>query len=124
MIHKPSLVTEVRELPPEGGWARYEHTGRACVVCPCGLNTGWVVQRHAGALYTAHPRSTPRRHPDSTTKGTAVFATLLWLVVLAAAADLLLNDNPTAINGVLGAGAAALILTTATVALWRQDQRL
>lgn len=47
MIHRPQLVAEIRELPPQDGWARYEATGRATVVCPCGLNTGWIAKGDA-----------------------------------------------------------------------------
>lgn len=42
MRHDPHLVREIRELPPQDGWACYEGTGRACVVCCCGLCTGFI----------------------------------------------------------------------------------
>jgi hypothetical protein len=55
MIHHPTLVAEVRDLPPEDGWARHESTGRACVVCPCGLNTGFIGRAEAFPAFKDHP---------------------------------------------------------------------
>ncbi|HCA86363.1 MAG TPA: hypothetical protein DEQ61_13185 [Streptomyces sp.] len=50
-IHRPSIVNEARELPPTAdGWAQCEPTGRACVTCTCGLNTGFIA--HAQAVDT------------------------------------------------------------------------
>ncbi|MFD9445498.1 hypothetical protein ACFWBR_42365 [Streptomyces sp. NPDC060006] len=42
MRHRPLLVREIRELPPQDGWACYEGTGRACMVCSCGRTTGFI----------------------------------------------------------------------------------
>ncbi|MFM9653561.1 hypothetical protein ACKI1S_46745 [Streptomyces galilaeus] len=60
MIHHPHIVAEIRELPPEGGWARYESTGRACLVCSCGTVTGFVdkadVRRQAAEHPAAHTK--------------------------------------------------------------------
>ncbi|MGI3230581.1 hypothetical protein ACRJ4B_49850 [Streptomyces sp. GTA36] len=57
MIHHPSLVAEVRELPPEDGWARHEATGRACLVCCCGTVTGFVDKADALRVADEHPVS-------------------------------------------------------------------
>ncbi|MBP5862797.1 hypothetical protein QBA57_21380 [Streptomyces scabiei] len=57
MIHRPTLVSEIRELPPENGWACFEATGRACAVCHCGLNTGFVDK--AEALHAAKRHHVP-----------------------------------------------------------------
>jgi hypothetical protein len=56
VIHRPQLVAELRELPPEDGWARSEATGRACLVCPCGTNTGFTDQDTAAQQYVDHPQ--------------------------------------------------------------------
>ncbi|MCZ4611603.1 hypothetical protein O3S80_49245 [Streptomyces sp. Lzd4kr] len=56
MLHRPHLITEIRELPPQDGYARYERTGRATVVCPCGLNTGWIPRLDASAQARTHGR--------------------------------------------------------------------
>lgn len=54
-MHEPHLVPEIRTLAPdENGWARHEKTGRACAVCPCGLNTGFVDSRQATDAYRSH----------------------------------------------------------------------
>lgn len=57
MIHQPHLTAELRELPPEDGWACHEATGRACAVCPCGLNTGFIDKGEAARTYAEHPDS-------------------------------------------------------------------
>lgn len=54
MDHHVIVVTEMRDLEPEDGWARSEKTGRACVVCPCGLDTGFVPLAEASTLGQAH----------------------------------------------------------------------
>jgi hypothetical protein len=54
MLHQVHLVNELRELPPQDGWARHEATGRACVVCPCGLNTGFINAREACQQFNSH----------------------------------------------------------------------
>lgn len=47
-IHRPLKVAEVRPLSPTAdGWTRREPTGRAVVVCPCGLDTGFIDDRDA-----------------------------------------------------------------------------
>ncbi|MFM9563265.1 MULTISPECIES: hypothetical protein [Streptomyces] len=55
MIHSPTLVAEIRELPPEDGWARCEGTGRACFVCCCGLTTGFIDRAEAIRVAKEHP---------------------------------------------------------------------
>lgn len=55
MIHKPRTVAEIRDLPPENGWARVESTGRACTVCCCGLNTGFIDKPEARHIARQHP---------------------------------------------------------------------
>lgn len=54
MPHQPHLIPELRDLPPEEGWARCEPTGRACVVCQCGLNTGFIDARDACQQFSGH----------------------------------------------------------------------
>lgn len=63
MLHQLLIVAEIRELDPEDGWARHEATGRACVVCPCGLNTGFIQKTDAAQQYREHARPTPTRPP-------------------------------------------------------------
>ena len=53
-MHSPQIVVELRDLPPENGWACYERTGRACVVCPCGLDTGFIDKSAAIDAYRGH----------------------------------------------------------------------
>lgn len=54
MSHNPLLIVELRALEPVDGWSRSEHTGRACAVCPCGLNTGFIDKAEAGDAYRKH----------------------------------------------------------------------
>ena len=63
MLHQTLIVAEVRELAPADGWAQYEATGRACVVCPCGLNTGFTDKTDAAQQYREHAQLTPTRAP-------------------------------------------------------------
>ncbi|MET8824775.1 hypothetical protein ABZX40_17895 [Streptomyces sp. NPDC004610] len=56
-MHTPQITNEIRELAPVDGWASYEATGRACVVCPCGLNTGFIDKTTAAEVYREHPRT-------------------------------------------------------------------
>ncbi len=53
-MHHTQLITELRELPPEDGWLRAEGTGRACLVCTCGLNTGWIPKTDASSQARTH----------------------------------------------------------------------
>lgn len=54
-MHAARLIPEIRTLTPDAdGWARHEKTGRACAVCPCGLNTGFVDSGQASDAYRAH----------------------------------------------------------------------
>ncbi|MDX2667406.1 hypothetical protein [Streptomyces stelliscabiei] len=70
MIHRPVLIAEIRELPPEDGWTCHESTRRACVVCTCGLNTGFTDRAEATAVFKAHP-VTPQHQaePDNVPPG-------------------------------------------------------
>lgn len=43
--HHAYWNNELRPLPPEGDWARWEETGRARATCTCGLDTGWITTR-------------------------------------------------------------------------------
>lgn len=54
MVHRPLVVAEIRELPPQDGWACYERTGRACLVCHCGLNTGFIDKAETARLAQQH----------------------------------------------------------------------
>lgn len=54
MLHSVQIINEIRELPPENGTAQYEATGRACAVCPCGLNTGFIKAREACQQFNSH----------------------------------------------------------------------
>jgi hypothetical protein len=58
--------------------------------------------------------------PD--TKGTTVLAALGWLVT-AAATVAMIRGNPTAINGVIGAGFGSIVFTLGAWAMARQDRR-
>lgn len=59
MEHRIVAVAEVRDLEPEAGWVRSEKTGRACIVCPCGLNTGFV------SIQEAHDTGRAHAHNDA-----------------------------------------------------------
>jgi hypothetical protein len=56
-MHSPQIVVELRERPPEDGWACSESTGRACFVCTCGTTTGFVAKAEAIQAATEHPNS-------------------------------------------------------------------
>lgn len=66
MIHCPTLVFEIRDPPPEDGWACYERTGRACLVCPCGTTTGFIDRAEALRAARDHPVSTKGTHQPRT----------------------------------------------------------
>lgn len=70
MLHRLLIVAEIRETRPAEGWAQYEPTGQACVVCPCGLNTGFIPNAEAARQFREHtdanpPRGAVRIHPDT-----------------------------------------------------------
>jgi len=50
-------------------------------------------------------------------------AAFLWLAAALAAVDMVWGGNPTAVNGVVGGGIAAIFCTAAAV-LWRRLLRL
>lgn len=80
-MHHPLIVAEIRELTPEGGWRQYEPTGHACVVCPCGLNTGFIGKTEAATRYREHVQANPpagavRVHPE-TGEASSVLAAML-----------------------------------------------
>jgi hypothetical protein len=54
-VHSPQIVVELRELPPEDGWACAESTGRACFICTCGATTGFIDKTDALDAATGHP---------------------------------------------------------------------
>ncbi|GHI91289.1 hypothetical protein [Streptomyces olivaceus] len=69
MLHHLLIVAELREIAPQTEWAEHEATGRACVVCPCGLNTGFTDRDEAAVQYREHaqanqPVSAVRIHPE------------------------------------------------------------
>ena len=70
MLHRLLIVAELRETAPDGQWAQYEATGQACVVCPCGLNTGFIAKDQAAQQYREHARANQppaavRIHPET-----------------------------------------------------------
>lgn len=70
MLHRLLIVAELQEKKPVDGWAQYETTGRACVVCPCGLNTGFIDKTEAAQQYREHaqantPPAAVRIHPET-----------------------------------------------------------
>ncbi|MCX4780069.1 hypothetical protein [Streptomyces sp. NBC_01264] len=58
MIHKPVIVTMIRELDPVDGWAVNEDAGLATVACSCGINTGWIGKTDAARLWRDHTTPT------------------------------------------------------------------
>lgn len=40
--HNAAIIQQYRSGEPDGGWATYERTGVACLVCNCGTITGWL----------------------------------------------------------------------------------
>ncbi|RMB81288.1 hypothetical protein [Streptomyces shenzhenensis] len=90
MLHRLLIVAELQEKEPDDGWAQYQTTGRACVVCPCGFNTGFIPKAEAASQYRAHAdvaqalarqegtvteatRSTFRLHDDPLIRQAAVY---------------------------------------------------
>lgn len=73
-MHRPTIVTEIREVPSKNSWAAYKPTGRACVVCPCGLNTGFIASHAAGRTLAnhVHPRQTIEIHLRPTDLATSI----------------------------------------------------
>jgi hypothetical protein len=70
MLHRLLIVAELRQPQTDEQWAQYEPTGRACVVCPCGLNTGFIDKTEAAQQYRDHaranqPPSPVHIHPDT-----------------------------------------------------------
>lgn len=70
MLHRLLIVAELRQTQPDGQWAQYEATGRACIVCPCGLNTGFTDKNEAAQQYRDHahtnqPPAAVRIHPET-----------------------------------------------------------
>lgn len=70
MLHRLLIVAELQGKEPDGNWAQYEATGRACIVCPCGLNTGFIDKIEAAQQYREHadvnqPRAAVRVHPET-----------------------------------------------------------
>jgi hypothetical protein len=68
-MHHPTLVQEIRDLAPtDDGWAQREPTGRACTVCPCGLDTGFIDKAEASRVYAEHAPASRlvRITPDAT----------------------------------------------------------
>lgn len=70
-MHRPIITAEIREMEPTSdGWAQYEATGRVCVVCPCGLDSGFIPKEQAAVQYREHtnpvqPRPPVRIHPET-----------------------------------------------------------
>jgi hypothetical protein len=70
VLHRLLIVAELTSDQPDGEWAQYRATGRACIVCPCGLNTGFVTKDEAAQLYREHahanvPAAAVRIHPET-----------------------------------------------------------
>ncbi|AVH57876.1 hypothetical protein [Streptomyces dengpaensis] len=38
--HDVRITSEIRALPPQDGWACYERTGQATLICSCGHSDG------------------------------------------------------------------------------------
>lgn len=57
------------------------------------------------------------------TRGTIVFAAVIWTIVAVAAMSMALG-NPTAINAVIGCSIPGAFVTSGAVSLARQDRRL
>ncbi|MER7799013.1 hypothetical protein ABTX71_01645 [Streptomyces parvulus] len=70
-MHSLFIVAEIHEAEPtQNGWAQYAATGRACVVCPCGLDTGFIETAKAAGRYREHaeanlPPAAVRIHPET-----------------------------------------------------------
>jgi hypothetical protein len=58
----------------------------------------------------------------SETKTFTIIAVIGWFITAAATVDMALG-NPTAINGVIGAGFGATVFTLTAWGMWRQDRR-
>lgn len=53
-IHWVGTEDETEELPPEDGWVKVSPTGRARVICSCGLRTEWLQGEDVRAAGDAH----------------------------------------------------------------------
>lgn len=79
MLHQLLLVAEIRQTSiDDNGWAQYEATGRVCIICPCGLNTGFTDKPAAAQQYREHaPAGTPIRHHPETREARDVLHSML-----------------------------------------------
>ena len=67
---RPHGINEIRELEPTpDGWIRGEPTGRTTVVCPCGLNTGWIPSAEAMGHIDQHLQHHHRNIKDRAQAG-------------------------------------------------------
>lgn len=71
MLHSMILVAGLQQKPDTNGeWAEYEATGYAAIVCPCGLDTGFVEKTDAAEQYREHakanaPTGSVQIHPEN-----------------------------------------------------------
>lgn len=52
--HEVTLIRQRQAGEAVGGWATWQTTGRACMVCNCGTATGWIEDAEATAIAAQH----------------------------------------------------------------------
>ena len=63
-MHGAQYVPEIRSTGTDAdGWQKFEGTGLACVVCPCGAITGFVAKQEALKAYKEHGAGRPLAEP-------------------------------------------------------------
>lgn len=74
MLHQALIVVEIQQADPDpNGWIQVQATGRACIVCPCGLNTGFIDKTEAAQQHRDHLENRFIRHyPENAQAQTVV----------------------------------------------------
>ncbi|WP_043173959.1 hypothetical protein [Streptomyces sp. NRRL B-24484] len=65
--HRATITRQLKAGTPEDGWATWEDTRRACLVCNCGTVTGWQPVEEIVRLAQEHtePRASGPRPPHN-----------------------------------------------------------
>ncbi|MGW3711419.1 hypothetical protein ACWDN6_14885 [Streptomyces albogriseolus] len=73
VLHQALIVVEIQQADPDpDGWIQVQATGRACIVCPCGLNTGFIDKAEAAQQHRDHLENRFIRHYPENAQAQAV----------------------------------------------------
>jgi hypothetical protein len=63
VLHQALIVVEIQQADPDAnGYIEVKATGRVCIVCPCGLNTGFTDRTEAAQQHRDHVENRFIRH--------------------------------------------------------------